>query len=167
MKLLIWLIIFTIAYLVNGLLGNLSASYYLALMIAPEGGDRAALIAGAFAGIRMVVLYGLAFYVAKKVNKNRELAKFQKAAAKSGLTAFEYAKSITPYKVIIYCDSHLDSPIQDITEKLDQLPSSKVISRPCADALIEGYTKLMQQNKARTFSDLIDDPNNLVNWRNQ
>ena len=164
MKFLTWLFTFIIAYAVNNFLNNLGIAYYLSLLIAPEGGDRAALIAGTFAAIHTVVLYGLSFYFSDKINKNRELTKFQKAAAKSGLTTFEYAKSITPYKVITYCDSHLDEPVYKITAKLDQLPDSKVISRPCADALIEGYTKLMQQ---QTHSDIFDDPNVIVNWREQ
>lgn len=145
MKFLTWLIAFIIAYAVNNFLNGLNIAYYLALLIAPEDGDLAALIAGTFAGIQAVVLYGLAFFFSDKINKNRELTKFQKAAAKSGLTAFEYAKSITPYNVITYCDSHLDEPVYKITAKLGQLPDSKVISRPCADALIAGYTKLMEE----------------------
>lgn len=166
MKLLTGLVSFTIAYAVNKFLNDLGLGYYLALSIAPEGGDRAALIAGTFAAIQAGVLFGLSFYLSTKINKNRELSNFQKAVAKSGLTAFEYAKSITPYKVITYCDSHLDSPIHIITEKLDQLPDSKVISRPCADALIEGYTKLMQK-KQKALLDIMDDPNTIVNWRSQ
>ena len=144
MKQLTWLITFIIAYVIHQILNSLGIAPSLGLLISPDDLDRAYLIAGAFSGLFAVVIYGLAFFTAKKINGNREVVKFHKDVVNSGLSAFEYAKSITPSEVIAFCDQHLDGPVYVVTAKIDQLPDNKIISRPCADALIEGYTKLMQ-----------------------
>lgn len=163
MKLLTWFISFLIAAIVDTIIKDLGIAYSLAVLIYPDDIDRMALLAGAFSGLFSATTYFLAYYFAKKKNEKREIIKFQREVVKSGLSAFEYAKSITPMKVITYCDQHLDAPVNEITAKLEQLPDSKVISRPCADALIEGYTKLIKQRQAHP--DILNNPDIKVNWR--
>ena len=154
MKILIYLIAFFIAAFVNMIIKDLDIAYSLAVLLSPNDVHRMALLAGLFGGIFGVIPVGFAYYFATKINIKREgkklireRAKFKEAAAAAGLSEFEYAKGLAPMKVITYCDSHLDRPIPVVTEKLDQLPGSKVISRACADALIEGYTKLMEEKQ--------------------
>ena len=163
MKVLTWFISLLIAAIVDTTIKDLGIAYYLAVLIYPDDIDMMALLAGAFSGLFTVITYGMAYYFAKKANANREIRRFQRDVVKSGLSAFEYARSITPMKVITYCDSHLDSPVSEITAKLEQLPDNKVISRPCADALIEGYTKLIKRRQATP--DILNNPDIKVNWR--
>lgn len=152
MKILIYFIAFFIAAFVNMIIKDMDIAYSLATLIMPDNITGRAILAGTFSGIFGCIPLVFAFYFATKINikreekkLNREAEKFKAAAAAAGMSEFEYAKSLTPMKVITYCDSHLDRPIPTVTEKLDQLPGSKVISRPCADALIKGYTELMEQ----------------------
>ena len=144
MKVLIWIISFLIAAILDTIIKDIGIAYSLAVSICPSDVDGMAILTGLFGGTFTVIIYGLAFYAAKKINENREVAKFHKDVVNSGLSAFEYAKSITPSEVIAFCDQHLDGPVYVVTAKIDQLPDDKIISRPCADVLIEGYTKLMQ-----------------------
>lgn len=154
MKILIYFIAFFIAAFVNMIIKDTDIAYTLAYLIQPNDVAARAILAGTFSGIFGCIPLAFAFYFATKINIRREekkvireRAKFKEAAAAAGLSEFEYAKGLTPMKVIAYCDSHLDRPIPVVTEKLDQLPGSKVISRACADALIEGYTKLMEEHQ--------------------
>lgn len=160
MKGLIYFIAFVIAAFVNMIIKDMDIAYSLAVFLIPNDVSRTALLAGLFSGVFGCIPLGLAIYFATKINMkreekklNRETAKFKAAAEAAGMSEFEYAKSLTPMKVITYCDSHLDRPIPTVTEKLDQLPDSKVISRPCADALIAGYTKLMEEKAARACTE--------------
>lgn len=145
MKFLIYFVALLIAAILNTIIKEIGIAYSLAVSLVPNNLSQMALLAGLFSGILTVTTYGFALYFANKINNNRDDVKeFKKAAEDAGMSEFDYAKSITPEKVITYCDSHLDRPIVLITEKIDQLPDSGVISRPCADALIEGYTKIVE-----------------------
>ena len=145
MKILTYFIAFFIAAIVNLIIKSTDIAYLLATAIGGNDVSGTALLAGLFSGIFTVIPLGLAFYISKKIIKNREAKKFRTDAIASGMTEFEYAKSITSEKIINYCDSHIDGPVYTVIDKINRLPDEKVISRPCADALIEGYTKLMSK----------------------
>ncbi len=165
MKIISWFLTFAFAAAVNTILNDFGVAYSLAVLISSGNKDQIALFAGLFAGIIAVACYGFAFFFGKKISKRIDQIRFQKAAMKSGLSEFDYAKSITPEKVLAFCERHINDPVHVVTDKLNQLPEYKITSRPCADALIEGYTKLMEQKKGE--SDIFDDPNIRVNWRDQ
>lgn len=147
MNFITYFIAILFASIANTVIKSLDIAYSLAVLLTPYDVSGAALLAGFFSGIFTAVCYFCAICLARKINKNREIKIFKEEASRSGMSEFEYAKSITPEKVISYCDSHLNDPIYAITAKLDTLPESNVISRPCADALIEGYTKIMEQHQ--------------------
>ena len=151
MKFLIYFVALLIATILSTIIKELDIAYYLAVSLVPNDVSQTVLLAGLFSGILTATPYGFAIYFAKKINKNRdEVKEFKKAVADSGMSEFEYAKSITPKKIISYCDSHLNDPIYERITQLDALPGKKVISRPCADALMEGYTDLMNEVQSRT-----------------
>lgn len=148
MKFLIYFIAFLIAVITSTIVNELNVAYAIAVELAPYDSDKMVLIAGLLSLIFTVLSYGVPFYFARRISRNRdEATEFKKCVADSGMSKFEYAKSITPKKVISYCDSHFDRELYKVVVTLDELPSSKVISRPCADALIEGYAELVEQSR--------------------
>ena len=146
MRLFTYLIALLISVIVNFIIVKLDVAYFFAAILSPDNDSHTVLLAGLLSVIFTGVPYVFNFYFADKISKKWE---FKKSAAASGMSEFEYAKSITPENIISYCDSHLDDPIYEIIVKLDALPNSRVISRPCADALIEGYTELMKETQSR------------------
>lgn len=103
-----------------------------------------ALTNGFLSGAVALILYGTAFWVARKLINQHEVKSFRRDAMRAGMTPFEYAKRITAPSVIEYCESNLEKPTHIVTGYLDKLADDKVIKRPCADVLIEGYESIMR-----------------------
>lgn len=147
MKKFTWVIALLVAVLVSQLINNLGIALWLAECFGPEDPDAVALLAGLFSGILTVACYGLSFYYAHKLSKIRDKESFEEGLLRSGMSEFEYAKSIAPASVIAYCEKHLNEPTHIIVGSLDQFADGKIISRPCADALIKGYTNQINATK--------------------
>ena len=87
-----------------------------------------------------------AIIVARKWSYHYAKNEFAAEAAGMGMTVFDYARRISPQSIIAHCEAQLGKPYYVVTSYLDAQAKAKQISRPCADALIEGYAELMQND---------------------
>lgn len=92
------------------------------------------------------------YYLARKWCKHHDRKVFLKNAAQAAMTPFEYAKRTVDPAVINYCESNLNKPTYVVTGYLDKLGDDKKIKRTCADVLIEGYTKIMEDRQRQHSS---------------
>lgn len=143
MKILIYFLCILAAAIVNSVISD-SGLFAIVNQALGSSYDSAVFV-GLLSAVVTVAVYGGAFFLAKKISGAYEEKQFAKKAASAGMSVFDYAKSIAPKEIIEHCDSLQGQPYYVATSYIDDQAKAKKISRECADALISGYTALMNK----------------------
>ena len=149
MKVLIYILCFLAAAIIKMIVDDSGIAYNIANFIGGNSGatNEIAMFSGLLSAVMAIAIYGGAFFLARKLSALHEDKQFYNAAARSGLSAFEYAKSIAPASLIKECDALIDQPYHVVNAKINDAVDAKQISQSCADALSSGYLNIVAEYK--------------------
>ena len=139
MKVLIWIFCFICAAIVNSLCKNWDAISSLAISLS-DNFDEFVLWSSTLYGACTAAIYFVAFYSSIKLSKLYTQHHFDKQVQKSGLSAFQYVRSITSKDIIEYCENNLHKSAPEITQYLENQVKLGKLKRTYADVLIRVYS---------------------------